>query len=925
MGQSKPWLLVVVSIVYHGHCWEEEKWCNTAGTKCRGEMQSLKEISLDHTAGRGFNYPIDWNGDGLIDLIHAETNFTAFPSDDEPWNKSTAVLRYFRRQDDGTLLREVGPSSPDGLQVPVGFMDFADWDGTGAGVICCHSKNGRFRLVWLQRQRLHESKTCGDVGDELIDFGESENSDPYGPYVPGYHTCQAPRAVDFDGDGDLDLILAVSGSVYLLERLDSGGLGPKKLLVSGPPSTGWTSAEVADWDGDGRLDVILSTDSENMYFKALESGRFQFLSGSDAPGSLRTSFLAGLFMIVRIAGWDGDGHADVFVCSRAGKYPADYCEVKVRDVTWIGSDSVNAFALLPEINHGNNLYIVDWDNENGLDLVVQTYDDLSLYSRLPDGQLSTSPKHLRCPCIKENDWDVKLKYIIDWDMDGRLDFLCVNKKWPGLDPKSWILSMSRHLPNGSFAEPSFLLELDHEMIVDVVDWNNDDRLDVVLSSGRVALSDPAGNFTFVELPKLPTGAVAAADWNGDGLVDLITYKWENRESLGRLTPWMRQSNGSVIPWAKMEVEDSCSLSVFRFADWDGDGRQDVILGHVCGDRLTSLRVGMWSRGCMSSVACTLRGTCNLGNSECICQQGYSSADCSMCQQGFFSEAGAFFRCGQCAGSTGTAVCSARGVCNDDVFAQTHGLGTQGNGSCWCNGPSFGGTDANGLTTCASGACGPAYMEVGGFCAIDQFYILKVSLFSVILLCLLLLLPFILGRAIPVEDISLDGGAVVITTAVPHYLLAKPWMNPKVTCNGTCHASLDGKIFLAKAVESHPNRLVLMTGPGEALKLRADASRGWLQICRFRAAFCFGYFLPFGLFWWVLLSGAVALYTVGNMDEIHSVAVLGAAALVALGKAIWHWMIQTPLDRRLLGEFQPTFLGIKNQHTKLTNGAVNLQQ
>ena len=227
MGQSNPWLLSFVSCALGlplcEGLWAEEKWCNIGGSKCRGEWQALKLKDLGPAGTFGFRYPIDWNGDGLLDLIHAETNFSSDPSSDQTLSKgkSTATLRYFRRQDDGSLAREVGPSSPDGLQVPAGFVDFADWDGTGVGVMCCHNKNESYRLVWLPRQRLHEGKTCGDAGDELIDFGPEDSGTH--SYVPGYNTCQAPRAVDFDADGDIDLILAVSGAVYLLERLEFRG------------------------------------------------------------------------------------------------------------------------------------------------------------------------------------------------------------------------------------------------------------------------------------------------------------------------------------------------------------------------------------------------------------------------------------------------------------------------------------------------------------------------------------------------------------------------------------------------------------------------------------------------------------------------------------------------------------------------------
>jgi hypothetical protein len=197
--------------------------------------------------------------------------------------------------------------------------------------------------------------------------------------------------------------------------------------------------------------------------------------------------------------------------------------------------------------------------------------------------------------------------LVDLDGDGRSDVL--SGSWPG---EIWFF---RRLPDGKFAAGEQLKDRNGKPLnagsgssVFAVDWDGDGRLDLLLGNvlGEVYWLPNKGGKTpaFGAAQRLEAGgqvlkvnghaAPVAADWDGDGRLDLIvgaedgSVVWyRNIGSAGQpkleaarpLIPkspcgWNGDDNRQPGDWG-LRVKP-CVV------DWDGDGRLDILLGDRCG-------------------------------------------------------------------------------------------------------------------------------------------------------------------------------------------------------------------------------------------------------------------------------------------------------------------------------------------------------
>lgn len=91
--------------------------------------------------------------------------------------------------------------------------------------------------------------------------------------------CTRPSAVDWDGDGDLDLVVGnFSGTFYLFAGEGEGKFQPKptQIMAGEEPlriSAAHSDPFVIDWDGDGDLDLLSGTSNGGVFWAENTAGK----------------------------------------------------------------------------------------------------------------------------------------------------------------------------------------------------------------------------------------------------------------------------------------------------------------------------------------------------------------------------------------------------------------------------------------------------------------------------------------------------------------------------------------------------------------------------------------------------------------------------------------------------------------------------
>ncbi len=325
-----------------------------------------------------------------------------------------------------------------------------------------------------------------------------------GTFPPGM--TAAPRAVDLNGDGLLDLVVAVDTNLSIYFNV---GTRTHPLWEYAPPLKGhWTTNPLGwamqpiDWNKDGHVDLVDGFDlslNEGKGNPQLFAAPHSIL----APGEkiFHKSPMGDQWTFTYVADLDGDGRPDILYGTHEG-------------------------------------YVFFHRHLGGTS--GPRFDDQGVRLRTVDGKpikVGPGPGHK---------WDFDVLQgarttvaAADFDRDGRVDLV--------VGDTFGKVRYYRNLTGGTnpvFAMPVVVADAGTRLVPSVADWNGDGWPDLLIGSNTdflVLNSGKSGGPQFLpqkklELPYLPYEAtLLAADWNEDGDVDLLA-----RASYGYLC-WFERS------------------------------------------------------------------------------------------------------------------------------------------------------------------------------------------------------------------------------------------------------------------------------------------------------------------------------------------------------------------------------------------------
>ncbi|MFH5802618.1 exo-alpha-sialidase [Alienimonas sp. DA493] len=507
--------------------------------------------------------PMDFDGDGDMDLVVSGPD------------KPTNGLYYFEN-----------PTQDPSVKLPV-FKPAVRLGGTGHNVQVSYV-DGEPRVL-RENFEYPDFKTKGvaDGGRRIYDRAR---------FHPGNTRARMWRYVDWEGDGDQDLVVGVGdwddyvwdqaydaqgrwrngplhGWVYLIENVDGTYSDtPRKIEAAGSPIDvyGWPSPNFGDFDGDGDLDLICGefldgfTWFENVGTRA-EPG---YATGFKLEGADGRPLVMHLQMITPTAcDWDGDGDLDLIVGDEDGRVAL------VENVTPDGAatpvfdqpvyfqqqaDTLKFGALVTPYAH-------DWDGDGDEDLVCgNTAGNIGVFTNLDgagtkwsgpelvevDGEpfrvIAGPNGSIQGPA--EAKWGYTTLSVADWDGDGG-DDLIVNSIWPKL-------TLLRRTDDGFEAGPLNL-------------WTKEAPPEFYWWKRKAANLQTQWRTTPV-----------AVDWDGDGGLDLVLLDQEgyltcHRRGVEETRIFVDEDNQPL----RLNAQTSGRSGRVKLdvVDWDGDGRLDLLV------------------------------------------------------------------------------------------------------------------------------------------------------------------------------------------------------------------------------------------------------------------------------------------------------------------------------------------------------------
>jgi hypothetical protein len=302
---------------------------------------------------------------------------------------------------------------------------------------------------------------------------------------PGLPPASSGSAVwgDYDNDGYWDFLLTGfsgldSGGVPVLIAQVWRNLGNGNFVNAnaGLPGTDNDAAAWADFDNDGDLDILLTGHSK--------SGAIAQIWRNDGPAgfvNINAGFTGVFYSSVAVADFDNDGRIDILTSGTTNGFINGAVTQVWRNLG--GNVFTNINAGLPGVSQG----AVDWgdfDNDTRLDIMVTGYATAGaiaqIWRNMGDGTFAVTNPGL--PGVSQGGVATG-----DFDNDGNLDVLL-----SGVDAGGAVVcEVWRNQGGGTFSNFATDLPGVKAGALAWADFNNDGRLDILLA-GFDADNNPIG-------------------------------------------------------------------------------------------------------------------------------------------------------------------------------------------------------------------------------------------------------------------------------------------------------------------------------------------------------------------------------------------------------------------------------------------------
>jgi tetratricopeptide (TPR) repeat protein len=300
--------------------------------------------------------------------------------------------------------------------------------------------------------------------------------------------------------------------------------------------------------------------------RAAESGLASFVldNGSSPLHQLPEAFCGGIGLV----DFDGDGFLDVY-CVQGGPFPpksggarpSDRLFKNRGDGSFVDVTEQSGIAAMPR-GYGHGISVADYDNDGHPDLFITRWRSYALYHNRGDGTFEELTD--QSGLDGDRDWPTSSAFA-DLDNDGDLDlYVCHYARWdphhPRIctDPSGTIRTTCD--PRLVESLPDHIFRNDHGRFIDVTP-----RVGIVDGDGRGL-------------------GVVAADFDGDGLVDLFVANDSTANFLFHNVGGFRfEEMGHIAGVAASAAGGYQAGMGIACGDLDGDGLPDLAVTNFYGE------------------------------------------------------------------------------------------------------------------------------------------------------------------------------------------------------------------------------------------------------------------------------------------------------------------------------------------------------